>query len=384
MEHETETYAAQYTPKDTWRLRLWVILLPTMTALTPVAASATGSDMRILGIESSCDDTAAAVVEASEQGQLRILSSVVHNQSSTHARFGGIVPEVASREHIARIEPLVSEALGVVGGPSGVDGIAVTRGPGLIGSLLVGLQFAKGFALSRGLPWIGINHLEGHLAAAMLAEDPPPHPHIAVVVSGGHTQLYLVQSFDDTRLLGGTRDDAAGEAFDKIAKILGLGYPGGPAIERAAQGGDPCAVSMPRGLPAKKLPEFSFSGLKTAAADYLRTCGGSLQGQPLADFCASVQEAICDIITKKAVVQAGLHGVGGVVLAGGVAANSRLRLLLNERCQEAGLWGFAPAKSLCTDNAAMIAAAGYMRLRSGQRTEFEEPARSRWSLGPKL
>jgi N6-L-threonylcarbamoyladenine synthase len=335
-----------------------------------------GAAVKVLGIESSCDETAAAVVDDGP----RIISNIVHSQVATHAAFGGVVPEVASREHVARIVDIVTRATDSAGGLDAVDAIAVTQGPGLVGSLLVGLQLAKGLALARGLPWIGINHLEGHLSAALLADTPPTYPHVALVVSGGHTHLYEVRRFGDYRLLGGTRDDAAGEAFDKVAKILGLGYPGGVRIEQTGRGGDPAAVRLPRALPGKSL-DFSFSGLKTAAGEYVRRHGGGLEGDALRDFCASLQEAIADVLTKKAVAAAVAIGVPGVVLAGGVAANTRVRELLTQRAAKKGLWAFAPPKPLCTDNAAMIAAAGYMRLKGGERSPFRVSARSRWPLG---
>ena len=341
--------------------------------------------MRVLGIESSCDETAAAVVEAMPASTpsprpLRIVSSVVHSQVAEHAPFGGVVPEIASREHITRIVDVIERALAKGGGLERIDGIAVTRGPGLIGSLLVGLQVAKGMALARGLPWVGVNHLEGHLSALLLSEYPPTYPHIALVVSGGHSNLYEVTGFGAYRLLGGTRDDAAGEAFDKVAKLLGLGYPGGIRIEKTAINGDPSAVDLPRGLPSKKSLDFSFSGLKTAAATHLKKHGVP-EGKALADFCASLQEAIADVLTKKAVQAARVTHAPGVVLAGGVAANTRVRELLVERCAKRGLWAFVPPKTLCTDNAAMIAAAGLMHLEAGERGTFDTSALSRWPLG---
>jgi len=337
--------------------------------------------MKILGIETSCDETAAAVVEdGPSEASPRIVSNVVYSQIKEHAPYGGVVPELASREHVNRIVGVVSEAVEQAGGFGALDGIAVTTGPGLVGCLLVGVQMAKGLAVARGLPWLGVNHLEGHLCAASLSDSPPTYPHVALVVSGGHTHLYHVERFGEYQLLGRTLDDAAGEAFDKVGKVLGLGYPGGVHVDRLATGGDPKAFSLPRGIPAKKNFNFSFSGLKTQAVQTIRAQKEPLSGALLSDFCASLQEAIADVLTQKA-VRAALHaGVSGVVLAGGVAANSRVRALLEERAGNHGLWAFCPAKKLCTDNGAMIAAAGWQRFKAGQDTNWQARVRSRWPL----
>ena len=341
--------------------------------------------MRVLAIESSCDETAAAVVEDGPT----LVSNVVHTQMSVHAAFGGVVPEVAAREHMVHLVEVVRRAVKDVGGLGAIDGIAVTQGPGLLGALLVGLQMAKGLALARNVPWLGINHLEGHLAAADLCADKPSGPHVALVVSGGHTHLYHVPEAGCYRLLGATRDDAAGEAFDKVAKMLGLGYPGGPALEAAAVGGDPHSIPLPRAwlgpkraLPGKKMSlDFSFSGLKTAAQDVMAKHPLPWSQTFRQNFCASLQEAIVEVLCHKAVAAASEVGAHGIILAGGVAANGRLRQLLGDRAQAAGLFAFAPPKALCTDNAAMIAAAGWRRLKAGEHSPPGTSARARWPLG---
>lgn len=331
--------------------------------------------MLVLGIETSCDETAAAVVR---DGRER-LSDVVHSQVEIHRAWGGVVPELASRSHIQRVMPVVDEALAKAGaGISDIDLFAVTSGPGLIGALLVGVQAGKALAWATGKPVVGVNHLEGHLWAIRLAERAPEPPFLGLVVSGGHTSIYAVEGEGGLRLLGQTLDDAAGEAFDKVAKLLGLPYPGGVIIDRLAQGGDPRALEFPRGLGNKPTLDFSFSGLKTAVLYHVKRHGVP-QGQELADLCASVQEAIADVLTKKAVRAAKNEGLSSLVLAGGVAANSRLRALMLERGREAGLEVYLPPKDLCTDNASMIAVAGYLRhLRGAEPAGFAINADPAW------
>lgn len=326
----------------------------------------------VLGLETSCDETAAAVVEVHEAGgrpRARALSDVVHTQTDVHARFGGVVPELASRDHLQRALPVVDEALRRAGlGLAALDGISVTAGPGLVGALLVGVQLAKALSLGARKPLVGVNHLEGHLLAALLSEDAPAPPFLGLVVSGGHTSLYAVRAFGDTALLGATLDDAAGEAFDKVAKLLGLPYPGGVQIDRLAQQGDRAAIAFPRGLSRRRRDQldFSFSGLKTAVRVHVQEHGVP-QGQALADLCASFQEAVCDALTLRAVRAARAAGLERLVICGGVAANSRLRALAQERCAAEGVALHLPAPKLCTDNGAMIALAGALRLARGER-----------------
>jgi N6-L-threonylcarbamoyladenine synthase len=333
--------------------------------------------MRILGVESSCDDTAAAVVEDGR----RILSSVVASQVELHGRFGGVVPELASRGHITAVMRVLHEALARAGcGLGGIDAVAATHGPGLVGSLLVGLQAAKAVAFARGLPFVGVNHLEGHLYAIFLGDDPPPFPFVVLLVSGGHTCLYLAHEPGRYQLLGETLDDAAGEAFDKSAKMLGLPYPGGIAIERASQGGDPRAVRLPRALPRRESLDFSFSGLKTAVREHLLAAGRP-EGDAFADLCASVQEAIVDVLVRKSLRACRRFQAEHLVLAGGVAANTRLRVKMAEAAQPEGIRLHLPSKPLCTDNAAMIAAAGHARLTRGERSDISLNAVANLALG---
>jgi N6-L-threonylcarbamoyladenine synthase len=329
--------------------------------------------MNVLGIESSCDETAAALVRDGR----RVLSSVVASQTDVHHRFGGVVPELASRRHLEAIVPVVREALSQAGFElAGVDGLAATRGPGLIGSLLIGFSFAKAVAYSLGVPWVGVNHLEAHIHALFLEERPPEFPFVALLASGGHTGLYHVTSFLTMERLGQTRDDAAGEAFDKVAKIMSLGYPGGAVIDRLARDGDPARIRFPR--PCIDTPDFdfSFSGVKTAVGRYLAQHRKDSR-ENVADIAAGFQEAVVDVLVLKLMRAAREKGCGRIALAGGVAANSRLRERVRRDAAAAGLKSYLPSLHLCGDNAAMVAAAGYHLLQSGKRAEPEDDVFSR-------
>ena len=332
--------------------------------------------MLVLGIETSCDETAAAVVEDGR----RVLSDIVSTQVDIHRRWGGVVPELASRNHVVQVMPVLHEALTRANKTlDDVDLIAVTSGPGLIGALLVGVQVAKSLSLATGKPFVGANHLEGHLLAIRLLEDAPEPPFLGLVVSGGHTSLYEVQDYGRYRLVGSTRDDAAGEAYDKTARILGLPYPGGLPIDQLAQKGNPEAIRFPRALPGAENFDWSFSGLKTAVAQHVRKHGVP-EGQALADLCASFQEAVADALSKKFVAAARRLGLKNLVVCGGVAANSRLRSLSLERAKERHLNLYLPPVRLCTDNGAMIAVAGYEAWRRGLRGDFNLSADPAWRM----
>ncbi|MCK6512555.1 tRNA (adenosine(37)-N6)-threonylcarbamoyltransferase complex transferase subunit TsaD [Myxococcota bacterium] len=313
----------------------------------------------LLAIESSCDETAAAVIAIAEDGAFALRSSLVASQVDIHARYGGVVPEIASRTHLEVALPLIQDALREAQiQRQDLAAIAVTRGPGLIGALLVGLQIAKAIAFAWKLPLIGVNHLAGHLEAVFLEDRTPTFPFLALLVSGGHTTLYRVDEHGQYKHLGATRDDAAGEAFDKAAKMLGLGYPGGVQIDRLAQQGDPSRFPFPRSMMRQDQGlDFSFSGLKTACRNTLEKLALPLEPSILSDFCASYQEAIVDALWQKTALALQLQSLSSVVVTGGVAANSRLRSLFQNQCQKYGYSLFLPSRRFCTDNAAMIAAA---------------------------
>ncbi len=344
----------------------------------------------ILGIDTSCDDTAASVVEDG----IKILSNIVSNQIEIHKKYGGIVPELASRRHIEMILPVVDEALKAASIKlEDISAVAVCHGPGLIGSLLVGCSFAKALCYSKGIPLVAVNHLEGHIFSSFLEDPSPSFPFLALIVSGGHTCLYRVDDFGKYKELGRTRDDAAGEAYDKVAKLLGLGYPGGPVIEKLSKDGNPLAIDFPRAYLPESL-DFSFSGIKTAVLNYvkklalnqqsaishpnqpspsrredkrgsknseLRTLNSDLKN----DICASFQASVIDVLVRKTEWAIRKEGIKKVILTGGVAANNELRRRMKEMGDKIGAEIFIPSPFLCTDNAAMIASAGYFHFKTG-------------------
>ncbi len=333
--------------------------------------------MIVLGIESSCDEMAAAVVRAPGE----ILASHVHDQQQVHAPYGGVVPELASRDHVRAVSSVVTEALAQAGlGHDALDGVAVTAGPGLIGSLLVGVSFGKALAYRLGLPHVGVHHLSGHLAAAELADDSLRPPYVGLVVSGGHTALYRIEADASSQLLGETRDDAVGEAFDKVAKMLGLGFPGGPAIARAAAEGDESRFDFPRPLADSPGLDFSYSGLKTAVALEIER-SAPLDEAARADLAASFQAAATDPLVARATRALEREGLARLAVVGGVAANQRLRAQMAEAGARLGFQVTFPPLALCTDNAAMIAAAGCRLLCAGERHGLDLGAFSRVPLG---
>jgi N6-L-threonylcarbamoyladenine synthase len=338
--------------------------------------------MRILGIETSCDETAAAVVEDGR----KILSNVIASQADFHARYGGVFPEMASRMHIEAIYPVITQALAEANATlADLSAIAVTRGPGLPGSLIVGVNVAKGLAIGRGLPLIGVSHLEGHLYSLWLIENEVRFPVLGLIVSGGHTELVLMTDHLQYRRLGGTIDDAAGEAFDKVGRMLGLPYPGGPNVEKAARGGNPQAFNFPRAKTDRDY-DFSFSGLKTSVLYELKRQVPNLRpGEdplpdsiPVADLAASFQAAAVEALVEKTVAAATAYDAAAIFIAGGVSANAALQETMTQRA--GGLPVKYPPLILCTDNAAMIAAAGHWRLLAGQRDSLDMDVKPNWKL----
>jgi N6-L-threonylcarbamoyladenine synthase len=340
--------------------------------------------MRVLAIESSCDETAVAVLDAAAG----LLAHEVFSQIDLHRLYGGVVPELASRDHVTRLLPMIERVLalaaaaaahrGAAARPPGapaVDGVAFTAGPGLIGALLTGAALGRSLAFAWGVPAIGVHHLEGHLLAPSLEADPPPLPHLALLVSGGHTMLIEVEAIGRYRLLGETRDDAAGEAFDKSAKLLGLPYPGGPELARLAESGRPDALDLPRPMLDRPGLEFSFSGLKTAVR-----LAVAERAAAAADIAASVQAAIVDTLVAKALRALDETGHAALVVTGGVSANRRLRATLSAGAERRGTRVYYPRLEFCTDNAAMIAVAGLARLAAGEREPLAIRARAQWPL----
>ncbi|MGB1580883.1 MAG: tRNA (adenosine(37)-N6)-threonylcarbamoyltransferase complex transferase subunit TsaD [Nevskiales bacterium] len=334
--------------------------------------------MRVLGIETSCDETGVAIYD-SDAG---LLAHALHSQVKMHAQHGGVVPELASRDHVRKLLPLIEQALNEANcQKSEIDAVAYTAGPGLIGALLVGASTAAGLATSWGVPLIPVHHMEGHLLAPMLEDQQPDFPFIALLVSGGHTMLVEVDGIGDYKILGQTLDDAAGEAFDKTAKLLGLGYPGGPALARCAENGDPDRFKLPRPMLNRPGLDFSFSGLKTAVRDLLKTLPDiENDAQTRADVARAFEEAVSDTLTRKCQRALEASGAQALVIAGGVGANKRLRERLAEMTRKRGAQLFYPRLEFCTDNGAMIAYAGACRVREGRLPPFEIEARARWSL----
>jgi len=335
--------------------------------------------MIILGIDTSCDDTSASVLADGRT----VLSNIINSQIKLHHVYGGVVPELASREHIRNIAPVVDEALSKAGiGMDQLDGIAVTIGPGLIGSLLVGLYYAKGLAIVRKIPLVGVNHLEGHVLSTLLEDDPPEFPFVALTVSGGHTSLYHVKGLGQYAPMGQTLDDAAGEAYDKVAKILGLGYPGGAVVEALALTGDKDKIRFPRAQISPDSLAFSFSGLKTAVSMYITKWKQSEKQSEVRkeDIAASFQEAVIDVLAQKFLKAAENANVNTLVLAGGVACNKALRQRLTQEADARGMKLYYPRPAYCTDNGAMIALTGHYRILRGERLDHADDVRSRYPI----
>ena len=335
-------------------------------------------DVLILAIESSCDETASAVVKNGRE----VLSNVISSQIALHTLYGGVVPEIASRKHIEKINEVIQEALDQAGVKlSEIDAIGVTYGPGLVGALLVGVAEAKAVSYAAGIPLVGVHHIEGHISANYIACKELEPPFICLVVSGGHTHLVVVRDYGKYEIIGKTRDDAAGEAFDKVARAIGLGYPGGPKIDRLAKEGNPDAIHFPRAKVEDAPYDFSFSGVKSAVLNYLNGC--HMKGEPVveADVAASFQKAVCDVLVEHAVQAVKDYGIPKLALAGGVASNSALREAMKAACEKEGVSFYYPSPILCTDNAAMIGAAAYYEYINGVRSGLDLNAVPNLRLG---
>ncbi len=341
----------------------------------------TGETVTILAVETSCDETAAAVVENGRE----VLSNVISSQIALHTLYGGVVPEIASRKHIEKINQVMAEALLQAGKKlSDMDAIAVTYGPGLVGALLVGVSAAKAVSFASGIPLIGVHHIEGHISANYIENKDLEPPFVCLVVSGGHSHLVVVKDYGEYEILGRTRDDAAGEAFDKVARAIGLGYPGGPKIDKVSKEGNPDAIAFPRAKVGDSDYDFSFSGLKSAVLNYLNSC--EMKGEPFsqADVAASFQKAVVDVLTEHSMHAVEACGMKKFAIAGGVASNSALREALAGACEERGVTFYHPSPLLCTDNAAMIGAAGYYEYLKGVRHGYDLNAVPNLKLGDKI
>ena len=335
-------------------------------------------DITLLAIESSCDETAAAVVRNGRE----VLSNVIYSQIDLHTVYGGVVPEIASRKHIEKINQVVDKALKDAGLSFGdIDGIAVTYGPGLVGALLVGVSFAKSLSFATGIPLIGVHHIEGHICANYIENKDLTPPFMALVVSGGHTHLVKVKDYGEYEILGRTRDDAAGEAFDKVARAIGLGYPGGPKIDKVSKEGNPEAIVFPRAKVNDSVYDFSFSGLKSAVLNYLNKAEMKGEEIVVADVAASFQKSVVDVLVEHTITAAKEYGFNEVALAGGVASNSALRAAMEEACKKNGITLYRPSPIFCTDNAAMIGVAGYYEYIKGNRSDYHLNAVPNLKLG---
>lgn len=325
-------------------------------------------DVNILAIESSCDETAAAVVHNGRE----VLSNVIDSQIDLHKEYGGVVPEIASRKHIEKIDYVIKRALSDADMTlDDVDAVAVTYGPGLVGALLVGVAQAKAIAYAKNIPLVGVHHIEGHISANYIEHPDLEPPFLCLVVSGGHTHIVAVRDYGEYEIIGRTRDDAAGEAFDKVARAIGLGYPGGPKIDRLSESGDPKAIAFPRAKIEEAPYDFSFSGLKSAVLNYVNSCRMKGTDMIQADVAASFQQAVIDVLTEHTVSAAVSLGFGQVALAGGVASNRHLRKAMETACEREGLRLYLPSPVYCTDNAAMIGAAAYYEYAAGVRDDLD-------------